>query len=34
MIEAVLQHSPLNGLTQRELAVVGRLLMKAARSGS
>ena len=34
MIEAVLQHSPLNGLTQRELAVVGRLLVKAARSGA
>lgn len=34
MIEAVLQHSPLSGLTQRELAVVGRLLVKAARSGS
>jgi hypothetical protein len=34
MIEAVLRHSPLNGLTQRELEVVGRLLVKAARSGS
>lgn len=32
MIEAVLLHGPLNGLTPRELAVVGRLLQKAAVS--
>lgn len=32
MIEAVLLHGQLNGLTPRELAVVGRLLQKAAVS--
>ncbi|AZH82003.1 MarR family transcriptional regulator [Plantibacter sp. PA-3-X8] len=32
MIDVVLLHGPLNGLTRRELAVVGRLLEKAARS--